>query len=103
MKNGGSQATAWFHNTCVNWMPEIWYKDENREQIEGEINDDRKGLFCHLCKDKRKHGYLVQCDFKNCLSNFHIRFAIDAKLIKEWEEMNVCREKENDHDCYVFC
>ena len=95
--------TAWFHNTCVNWMPEIWYADESKEIIEGQINHDRKNLFCSICKDKKKPGYLLQCDFKNCLTKFHIRCAMEHGMIKEWEQMNECREKGDCFDCFVFC
>ena len=57
---------GWAHITCVNWMPEIWYDDQDNKKICGKMNKDREGLFCHICKDRSRQGMLLQCDFKNC-------------------------------------
>lgn len=67
------------------------------------MNKDRQGLFCHICKDRQKQGMLLQCDFKYCQMNFHVRCGIEEKYIQDWEQMNEQREKEDGFDCYIFC
>jgi NuA3 HAT complex component NTO1 len=64
---------GWAHITCVNWLPEIWYKNEKENlkfNLNGKINEKRKGLMCYVCKDT--DGYCLHCDFKDCDKNFHI-------------------------------
>jgi hypothetical protein len=38
------------HISCINWIPEIWFEDTEREQIGGSISSDRFKLFCYICK-----------------------------------------------------
>lgn len=84
-------------------MPEIWYHDGDNREVRGEINNDRKGLFCYICKNKKREGHLLQCDFRDCRLNFHVRCAIKDKMIQDWESMNDQREKEDSYDCFIFC
>ena len=84
-------------------MPEIWYDDAAQTKIGGTVNQGRKGLWCHLCKDRRKRGMLLQCDFRDCQYNYHVRCAIKHKIIDNWEKMNAQREQEDAYDCFLFC
>lgn len=82
---------GWVHLTCVNWMPEIWFKEDSENTIvEGNLSKDRTKLICSYCKGKnvRKFGCCIQCDYKNCPTSFHVRCAIDQNLIKPWDEMD---------------
>ena len=46
----------------------------------------------------------IQCDFKDCRRAFHIRCAMNKKLIKAWDKMNEDqRAKEEDESCFIFC
>ena len=84
-------------------MPEISYENKNNDRIQGRINPNRKGLFCYICKDRKKSGYLLQCDFQECTTSFHVRCAMKTELIKDWEKMEEYREKEDAADCFIFC
>ena len=71
---------GWVHLTCVNWMPEIWFKEGSENTIvEGHMSESRYKLTCKFCrgKNKKKLGACIQCDFKDCPSSFHVRCAID--------------------------
>jgi len=46
---------GWCHHTCVNYMPEINFENEYKETITGDLELDRSGLFCYICK--KKCGY----------------------------------------------
>jgi hypothetical protein len=37
---------GWAHLTCVNWMPEIWFTDQTKMEVRGNINHERKELNC---------------------------------------------------------
>ena len=46
---------GWVHLTCVNWMPEIWFKvDSECTIVEGKMNSARTKLNCNYCKVKSK-------------------------------------------------
>jgi hypothetical protein len=34
---------------------------------------------------------------------FHVRCAMDKKLIDNWEAMDDQREDEDAYECYIFC
>ena len=42
----------WAHVICVNWNPDIYFKDETKASIEGKLNKQRFDLNCNMC---RKH------------------------------------------------
>ena len=51
---------TWCHITCVNWFDELWFSDdENKKEVIGTINEDRKGMYCQGCKDRSRRGYLL--------------------------------------------
>lgn len=51
---------GWAHITCVNWLPDIWFEDEDKSIIGGKIDPERKRLFCYICKNQKKNrGYSI--------------------------------------------
>ena len=40
----------WAHISCVNWLPEVWYNDDNDEEIISKLDGQFKGLKCQICK-----------------------------------------------------
>lgn len=78
---------VWAHLTCVNWIPEIWFMDDNRDTIGGKLDPDRKKFPCYICR-KKNYGVCIQCDYKDCQTAFHVRCAMEKKLIRDYESMN---------------
>lgn len=81
----GNFTNIWAHAVCINWMPEMWFVDDEKEALVGDIVKERFGSVCNKCK--RKEGAVIQCDFKNCALSYHTRCAIRKGCIKPWEEM----------------
>lgn len=81
----------WAHVICVNWTPEISFKDENKSQLEGKVNLDRYSL-------KANTGSIIQCDFRNCKVSYNVREAVDRGMIFQWSEM----EKQLGGENYDF-
>ncbi|TNV84149.1 hypothetical protein FGO68_gene12006 [Halteria grandinella] len=94
---------GWVHHTCVNWIPNIWFKDDDKTVVDGKISDQCYKLKCYICRAPNGTGYCVQCDYKCCQRPFHIRCGIDKGLIKSWTEMNDHRENEESYECFLFC
>lgn len=93
---------GWVHYTCVNWMPEVWFTDDNKLSVQGNLSKAKEKLFCYICRQKGA-GSCIQCDYKSCEKSFHVRCAIDRGLIKDWELMNDQREDEESYECFIFC
>jgi len=70
----------WAHVVCVNWTPEIWFKDDEKKEIQGFLNKDRFTINCSRCK--KTEGSCMQCDYKACSSSMHARCAIKAGRIQ---------------------
>ncbi|CAI2384184.1 unnamed protein product [Moneuplotes crassus] len=70
----------WAHLTCIEWTPELSWKDENYYKVEGKINRKRFELKCYICKSD--YGACIQCDFTGCFKSFHVSCAEEAGLIK---------------------
>lgn len=80
---------GWAHISCINWTPEIWFDNEQKTLVGGKLNKDRFGLFCYICKKKKKSaGSCIQCDYKDCAFNFHVRCAMKESLIMRWDDMD---------------
>ena len=97
---------GWVHLTCVNWMPEIWFTDEKYKTcIEGNLTKERQQLICSYCKgrNKKKVGFCIQCDYKDCSTSFHVRCAMDQELIKSWDEMEDHMVGDKVWEAYIFC
>ena len=41
---------GWVHYNCVNWIEEIWFRDESKTVIDGIVNYSRFGLGCYICR-----------------------------------------------------
>jgi len=50
MKPISKDRKQWAHIVCVNWTPEIWFTDENVDQLGGAIQSERFKLACKICK-----------------------------------------------------
>ena len=95
----------WAHAVCINWIPEVWFKDDKLESIEGSIPQDRFALKCCAkgCS-KPSNGCMIQCDFKACGRSLHVRCAIKNELIKR---LDIMKEElginDDNEDMPVFC
>lgn len=69
------------------------------EMFGGTLNYERFELKCYICKQLQ--GSCIQCDFKCCKRSFHVRCAIQEKLIVSNEEMEELRL--STWDIKVFC
>ena len=97
---------GWVHITCVNWMPEIWFNENSDKTIvEGNLTAERQKLTCSYCKgkNKRRIGFCIQCDYKDCHTSFHVRCAIQQDLIRSWDEMEDHMEDDKVWEAYIFC
>jgi len=52
MKNIDKKENIWAHLICINWTPEMYFKDEQRNEVEGIVNLERFKLTCHQCLKK---------------------------------------------------
>lgn len=89
MKQVGNN--MWAHIVCVNWNPEIWFIDEFKNQIAGQVSQFKQELKCLKCVNKgskASYGAKIQCDFKCCTKSYHVRCAIKLGLIRTWDEMD---------------
>jgi hypothetical protein len=46
MKPLNSNKTKWAHIVCVNWTPEIWFADDNKHSVHGQVSLHRFDLVC---------------------------------------------------------
>lgn len=45
---------GWVHLTCVNWIPEIWFKEKSENTIvEGKLQVERTKLNCIFCRNTK--------------------------------------------------
>ena len=72
------------HIICVNWTSELWFADEAKEVIDGQLLANRLLNRCLRCF--KKYGSVITCDYQNCTKNYHVRCAARMNLIKQWEE-----------------
>jgi len=42
----------WAHIACVNWIPEIWFTDDSRSKVAGELPKKRLDINCGRCRKK---------------------------------------------------
>lgn len=38
---GPANNKMWVHVECVNWIPELYFKDDKRKKLMGSLNEDR--------------------------------------------------------------
>ncbi len=94
----------WAHVQCVNWFNQIYFSDDSKEKIVGEVPNEFFSLTCCLCGKKK--GACIQCDYKNCPRSFHVRCAAKKGLIKAWPAMCSELSKNGDltiNNAPVFC
>ncbi|CDW90175.1 phd zinc finger-containing protein [Stylonychia lemnae] len=93
----------WAHLICVNWNQDIYYTDQLKEAISGEVMPQRYHLACNKCKVSNI-GACIQCDFKNCPRSYHVRCAVRRGLIHEWSEYEERYGDQLDqHFVPMFC
>ena len=86
----------------MNWIPEVWFTDNNNEEIEGAVPKVRYELTCNVCK--RKGGACIQCDYKSCSRSYHVRCATEADIIERLDIMKERRSITDDQeDMPIFC
>jgi len=101
VQTGPKSAELWAHVVCVNWTPELWFKNDDKASLEGAFLKSRSDLKCGRCK--LMEGSCIQCDYQTCNSSFHVRCAIRSGHIDEW---SVMQEKIGNPDsdfAPVFC
>ena len=86
---------------CVNWTPEIWFKNETIDVIEGAINKERFDLKCGRCRVSE--GSCIQCDYKSCSTSYHVRCAIRMGRIECWDKMHNKIGNDEAEWLPVFC
>jgi len=47
--NLGGNQKEWAHLICVNWTPEIWFTNDNNDDVDGKLNKSRQKLRCGKC------------------------------------------------------
>ena len=47
-----AEGLGWTHITCMNWTPEVWFKDDLKISCGGKVNMDRFKLTCYICRKK---------------------------------------------------
>ena len=88
------------HVVCVNWLPGIWFTDDNlKNKIGGKPADVKTGeVLCLSCKSRE--GATITCDFRSCGRSYHVRCATKMGLIEDWEQMD---ERNKDNFTPIFC
>jgi hypothetical protein len=76
----------WAHIECINWNPNLAFKDIKKEGLLQPYNIKHKTtLTCSLCC--LREGTCIQCDYKDCTIAFHVRCAKRRGLIQHWAIM----------------
>ena len=101
----GKKEQMWAHLVCVNWIPEMWFKDDAKEVVDGCIPKDRFQIACGRCRtNKDKEGACITCDYKNCRKTFHVRCGIKQGAIECWDTMLDELDNPDDEDGIpIFC
>ena len=86
MKCVDKKSNLWAHVICINWNPEVYFTDDLKTTIKGQLNKKRFEIKCNSCHKTGK-GACIQCDYKNCHLSYHVRCAVRMGMIKEWEKM----------------
>ncbi|TNV85459.1 hypothetical protein FGO68_gene6208 [Halteria grandinella] len=78
----------WAHVICVNYNPDINFKNNDKTVIEGQLNKQRFALSCGKCKHdllKSNIGACIQCDQSGCTKSYHVRCAVKIGMIQDWD------------------
>jgi hypothetical protein len=44
--------SSWAHVICINWIPEVWFTDDNITTVGGKVPSARSELICGVCHKK---------------------------------------------------
>ncbi|CAI2384265.1 unnamed protein product [Moneuplotes crassus] len=94
----------WGHLVCLNWMAEIWYKNEKYKEgiMVNSLQSWRTQSKCKICK--KKQGALILCDHGNCNYMFHPTCGIKEELILDFEETAELLNLPDDIEmCPIYC
>ncbi|CAM8923196.1 unnamed protein product [Rhodiola kirilowii] len=61
------------HEICINWAPQVYFKDDNVKKLKGEVARGAK-LKCSKCGRK---GAALGCYEKSCKKSFHVTCAME--------------------------
>eukprot|EP00347_Sterkiella_histriomuscorum_P022928 403336621 len=93
----------WVHFTCLNWIPEIYPQDEiELIKIIGTLKPKRLNQKCYICNTK-DDSVALQCDYYKCVRWFHIRCAIELKIIRPVEALKGQNDPLNEYNYAIFC
>ena len=66
----------------------------------GKLNFDKFNVKCQICL--KSEGQCIECDVSTCRKPFHVRCAIEKRLILSKEEMDESL-RLGDWECKVYC
>ncbi|KAL6214495.1 hypothetical protein ACLB2K_013929 [Fragaria x ananassa] len=71
------------HRICVNWAPQVYYKDDTIKNLKAEVTRGAK-LKCTKCGIK---GAALGCYVKSCRRSYHVTCAIEISKCR-WDYEN---------------
>eukprot|EP01016_Furgasonia_blochmanni_P034260 TRINITY_DN3674_c0_g1_i1.p1 TRINITY_DN3674_c0_g1~~TRINITY_DN3674_c0_g1_i1.p1 ORF type:complete len:463 (-),score=72.53 TRINITY_DN3674_c0_g1_i1:428-1816(-) len=97
-----STGGMWAHLVCVNWLPEIYYIDDDKETVHLEDYDfSRHQYECSACAIK--YGACIKCDAKDCLYCIHPKCGQRQGILRPWDELNDLRDTTNENYIKMYC
>ena len=94
---------VWAHISCVNWLVNIWFIDEEKERVTGQLKNSPKSKR-FKCSHCNKAGGLFNCDAYKCNRKYHVRCAVKIGTIYSYEQMNEDYKTEDDPEGKnVYC
>ena len=66
----------------------------------GKLNFEKFNVKCQICL--KSEGQCIECDVSTCRKPFHVRCAIEKRLILSKEEMDESL-RLGDWECKVYC
>lgn len=58
MKCTDEKSNTWAHVICVNWTPGIYFTNDEKNKIDGQLDLERFNVTCHQCME-RKTGSVI--------------------------------------------
>ena len=78
----------WAHHLWVELIHEIEFTDlRSCDEIEGKVRDKRNRLRCETGWGKT--GYCIQCNYKDCVTAYHIPWALQLGLLQDRSFKNI--------------
>jgi len=95
-------AASWAHQVCINWNPDLKFFGQDCNRIGGHPDPERMAMRCSICFQKDA-GYCIDCDSEGCPEKFHIKCAVEHRVIREWNYM-IRQALPGQPDCIpLFC